>query len=130
MKPKHVYAILAVAGAILPLWQFAPFLRDHGLDVRYLLGQLFATPASSFFAVDVIVSSVVLWAFVFSEGKRTGVRQRWVPVLASLTVGVSLALPLFLYMRELRIEQSSNARSWVRRKPRAGEDARSTRGRR
>jgi hypothetical protein len=31
---------------------------------------------------------------------RERVPHRWLPVLGSLTVGVSLGLPLFLYMRE------------------------------
>jgi hypothetical protein len=36
------------------------------------------------------------------EGRRAGLGRRWVPVVATLAVGVSLALPLFLYMREAR----------------------------
>jgi hypothetical protein len=31
-------------------------------------------------------------------------RRRWLPLVALLTVGVSLALPLFLYLREARQE--------------------------
>jgi hypothetical protein len=36
------------------------------------------------------------------EGRRLGLGHRWVPLVANLAVGVSLALPLFLYMREAR----------------------------
>ncbi|WP_272942324.1 DUF2834 domain-containing protein [Paenibacillus elgii] len=36
------------------------------------------------------------------EGKKLGMKRLWVYVIASLTVGVSLALPLFLFMRERR----------------------------
>jgi hypothetical protein len=50
--------------------------------------------------MDVIVSALVLWAFIFSEGRRRGMRHLGVYVAATLTVGVSLALPLFLYVRE------------------------------
>jgi hypothetical protein len=39
-----------------------------------------------------------------AESSRLEMRGRWLPVLAALTVGVSLALPLFLYMRELKLE--------------------------
>ena len=66
----------------------------------------FSTPSSAFFATDVIVSSVVLWALIYVEGGRARVARRWLPVLASLVVGVSLGLPLFLYMRETRLESS------------------------
>ena len=97
---KQLYLGLCVAGTVLPCWQFLPFLRDHGLDLPLFFQQLFATPVSGFFGMDVIVSSVVLWVFVLGEGRRAGVRYLWAPIAANLVVGVSLGLPLFLYLRE------------------------------
>jgi len=102
MQTRHAYLALSVAGTLLPLWQFAPFVRDHGLDVPLFVAQLFANPVSSFFGVDVLVSSVVLWTFVLIEGRRDRVPHLWLPLLASVGVGVSLGLPLFLYLRERR----------------------------
>ena len=103
MTSKNLYLALAIAGTVLPYSQFIPFLREHGLDLRLFLQQLFANRISGFFGWDVIVSSLVLWVFVFTEGRRQGVKQLWAPVLANLAVGVSLGLPLFLYMREKRL---------------------------
>jgi hypothetical protein len=100
MRLKHLYLGLCIAGTILPLMAFLPFLRSHGLDAGAFLGQLFATPVSSFFGLDVILSSLALWAFVLTEGRRLGLTALWVPIAANLLVGVSLGLPLFLYMRE------------------------------
>ena len=101
MKPKHLYLGLAITGTVLPLWQFTPFLRDHGLSFGAFVDQLFSTPVGGFFGMDVIVSSLVLWVLVYFEGRRERVRHLWAPILASLTVGVSLGLPLFLYLREV-----------------------------
>ena len=64
--------------------------------------QLFSNPVGGFFGMDVIVSSVVLWALVIIEGRRAGMKHLWAPIAANLMVGVSLGLPLFLYMREER----------------------------
>jgi hypothetical protein len=89
-----------VIGTLLPLSQFVPFVLAHGLDARLFLAQLFGTPISAFFAMDVMVSTVVLWVFVWVEGRRRGVRGVWAPIVASVVVGVSLGLPLFLYLRE------------------------------
>jgi hypothetical protein len=99
---KALYLGLCVLGTILPYSQFIPFLREHGLDARLFLEQLFATRIGGFFGLDVIVSSVVLWVFVSAEGRRLGMRHLWVPMAATLAVGVSLGLPLFLYLRERR----------------------------
>ncbi len=102
MSPKRLYLVLCVTGTLLPYSQFIPFLRQHGFDFQLFLAQLFANRVSAFFAGDVIVSSVVLWALVAIEGRRARMRHLWAPIAANLTVGVSLGLPLFLYLREVR----------------------------
>ncbi len=75
MKTKHLYLGLCAVGTILPCAVFLPFLQAHGLDARAFLDELFGTPVSSFFGMDVIVSSLVLWAFVLSEGRRLGMTR-------------------------------------------------------
>jgi Terpene cyclase DEP1 len=109
MNPKGLYLVLCVAGTVLPYQQFLPFVRDHGLDLRLFFEQLFSTPVGGFFGLDVIVSSVALWAFVLIDGRRAGVNHLWAPLLANLAVGVSLGLPLFLYMREVSARRPSAA---------------------
>ena len=104
MRPKHLYLVLCVLGTILPWAAFLPFVRTHGLNPGAFLDQLFGTPVSAFFGWDVIVSSLVLWTFVLSEGRRLGMARLWVPIAANVMVGVSLGLPLFLYLREVRRE--------------------------
>lgn len=106
---RWLYLTAAVAGAVLPLSQLLPFLSEHGPDVPLLFRQLFQTNASAFFGLDVIVSSAVLWLFVFSEGRRRRMRGLWLYVVCNLAVGVSLALPLFLFFRERRLDAEGRA---------------------
>jgi hypothetical protein len=105
MKPKTIYLALCFVGAILPYWQFVPWAVDHGIDLPLFVRQLFANRISAFFGTDVLVSAVVLVVFLRVESARLSIRRRWLPVLALLTVGVSLGLPLFLYLRELKLEE-------------------------
>ncbi len=105
MKPKTIYLVLCFAGALIPYWQFVPWVMQNGLSVPIMLRELFAYRISAFFVMDVLVSAVVLIVFIRVESARLNVRRRWLPVLAVLTVGVSLGLPMFLYMRELRMEE-------------------------
>ena len=107
MRLRHVYLVLCVVGALLPYSQLIPWFLEHGLDLSLFHDQLFANRISGFFGLDVIVSSFVLWFFVFSEWRRIGMRHLWLPVLASFVVGVSLGLPLFLYMRQLHIDATT-----------------------
>jgi hypothetical protein len=100
---QWIYLIAAILGTVLPLSQFFPFVVANGLDMSLFMQQLFQTHVSAFFAMDVLVSSLVLWVFVFSEGRRRGMSKLWLYVVCNLIVGVSLALPLFLFFRERSI---------------------------
>ncbi|MBV9958515.1 MAG: DUF2834 domain-containing protein [Acidobacteria bacterium] len=102
---QWLYLIAAILGAALPLSQLFPFLAQNGFDVPLLFRQLFQNHVSAFFGLDVIVSSVALWLFVFSEGRRRGMRNLWLYVLCNLAVGVSLAFPLFLFFRERKLHE-------------------------
>ena len=104
MKPKTIYLTLCFVGALFPYWQFIPWLMQHGMNLPLFVRELFVNRISAFFGMDVLVSAVVLITFVRIESARLKIPRRWLPVLAVLTVGVSLGLPMFLYMRELRLE--------------------------
>jgi Terpene cyclase DEP1 len=107
MKLRHYYLGLCVLGAILPYSQLVPWIATHGLDFPLLFGELFSTRVGGFFGLDVIVSAIVLVIFVLSEGRRLDVSPLWLPVLATLLVGVSLGFPLFLYMRQRKLDSLS-----------------------
>ncbi|HJQ32815.1 MAG TPA: DUF2834 domain-containing protein [Pyrinomonadaceae bacterium] len=107
MRLKTVYLVLCVLGVVLPYWQLAPWLAAHGLDVPLLFRQLFENRVGAFFGVDVFVSAAALLVFVAGDGARLRLRALWLPVVALFAVGVSLALPLFLYMRERRLEEGA-----------------------
>jgi uncharacterized protein DUF2834 len=100
---KRVYLCGAVAGVVLPFSFFFHFMLVNGLDLSAFVGRLFQNDIAMFFAMDVLVSAVVLWVFVFAEGHKRGMKHLWVYVLCTLLVGVSLALPLFLFFRERNV---------------------------
>ncbi len=106
---QTTYSILCILGTILPYSQFVPFLAEHGLNLQLFFEQLFVNRISSFFGMDLIVSSLVFWVFVFWEGSRLGMKNLWVYVVSNLLVGVSLGLPLFLLIRQRKQEESNRA---------------------
>jgi len=107
MKLRHVYLLLCVAGFLLPYSQLVPWLMEHGFNLSLLLHDLFANRIGAFFGLDVLVSAVVLVVFARTEGRRLNLRGRWLPVLAVLLVGVSLGLPLFLYLRQAHLDRTA-----------------------
>ncbi len=107
MKTRHGYLILSVLGIALPYAHLIPWLAAHGIDVPLFTHDLFANGVSGFFAVDVVVSALVVFWLVYTEGRRMGVRHLWAPVAAVLLVGVSFGLPLYLYQREVHLERTA-----------------------
>ncbi len=109
MKQKNVYLLLAILGAALPYSQFVPWVMENGLQLGLLVRQLFANRIGGFFGLDVLASAVVLVRFVRVEGRRLRVRHLWLPIVGLCTIGVSFALPLFLYFRESALEGTDGA---------------------
>lgn len=105
MNTKRMYILLCIVGFGVPYYFFGRFVAEYGLNLSALVSQMFANPISAFFAADVIVSSVVLWGFMYQESRKRSIKGWWVCIVANLVVGVSLALPLFLLLRELQIEK-------------------------
>jgi len=101
---KYLYLVLFLIGAVVPYLSFVPWVMDHGVDISRMVEELFANRISAFFGLDVIVSAIVLWVFIAIESPRAGVRHAWAAVVASLAIGVSAGLPLFLYLRESAME--------------------------
>jgi Protein of unknown function DUF2834 len=109
MKPKHFYLVSCVVGLVIPYWPFLRWLGENGFQPSLLVQQMFANRISTFFVLDVLISAVVLLRFAAREGRRLDMKNRWLILLSVLFVGVSLGLPLFLYMRERRLEQNASA---------------------
>ena len=104
---QATYLLLSVLGTLVPLSQFVPWLVKNGLAVPLLLQQAFWSPISAFAWADVLVSAVVVVVFIRTEGRRLRMSSLWAPVVALCVVGVSLALPLFLFMRERHIARKT-----------------------
>ena len=99
MSRRTVFLTLAVLGAIAPYIFFIQFFSAEGLAGNFV-GALFANGAAGGFATDLLISSLVFWIFLFAEAKRAGVAKPWIYVLVNLFIGLSCALPLFLWARE------------------------------
>jgi Protein of unknown function DUF2834 len=107
MKARHFYLICCGLGLILPYSQLVPWLLEHGLNITLFYRELFANRISAFFAMDVIVSAIVLIWFIQSEGKRLRVRLLWLPTIGTLVAGVSFGFPLFLFLRQVALDRTA-----------------------
>ncbi len=109
MNRKFFYLMLCLLGLVLPYSQLVPWIFEHGPDLRLFVHQFFANRIGGFFGLDVLVSAIVLIGFVRTEGGRLKMNGLWLPMASTVLVGVSLGLPLFLYLRERELERRASA---------------------
>ena len=96
---QGVYLLLCVLGTVLPYASFIPWLAVNGLALPLMWQQIMASPLSVFAWSDVLVSALALLVFMRVESRRLGMARAWLPLVGLFSVGVSLALPWFLWMR-------------------------------
>jgi len=95
---KTLYLGLSIIGLILPYSQFLPFLLKNGVDVSLIIHEITAYRLSAFAWLDVVVTAITVITVIVQEKDR--LNQWWLPVAATLLVGPSCGLPLYLYMHE------------------------------
>lgn len=105
IKKRHVYLFLCIVGTVLPYSQFLLWISENGFVVSLLLEEITISRMAAFRWLDVVVSAVVLFVFMFTDGVEKRVARLWLPVVGTLVVGVSLGLPLFLYLVEVSEER-------------------------
>jgi hypothetical protein len=101
MSRKTIFLILALVGFVAPYYFF---LQVRGFDLGELFQQFSASSILSGTAMDVLVAVIVFWFFMFMEANNLQMKNSWIYLLATLLVGLSFALPLFLYFRERKLE--------------------------
>jgi hypothetical protein len=84
-----------------------PWVAIHGPSPRFVAAQLFTNRISTFFALDLLLTGCVL--AIYARSALTSVRQRWIVILVMLCAGVSAALPLLLYLREMQRQAEATA---------------------
>jgi len=95
---KSFYLLLAIIGTILPYAFFVQHVGAEGYALPAFLAGVFATPAASGFAADLVVSSLVFWFWMFTADAPAP--KPWVFIALNLLIGLSCALPAWLYWRE------------------------------
>jgi hypothetical protein len=100
MSPIRIlWLILCVAGVILPFRYFLKWFDENGWDIGLMVDAWHANAASSGLVWDLTVAAVTLTIWIVWECAR---KRDWLGLIAipaTYLVGVSLGLPLYLFLR-------------------------------
>ncbi len=103
---RWFYAAAAVAGTLIPWIFFGSFLAAEGADLVGFLQALFPNGAAGGFSADLLITATVFWVWAARDATVTGVERWWLVIPATLFVGLSLAVPLYLFWREGKTQLS------------------------
>lgn len=104
---KWLYLALAIAGAILPWLANVAFIRDYGasFDLGLFIQLANANPAASSLSRDLAIGATAVVIWMVQESRRLQMRGLpWV-LLSCVTLAFAFGAPLFLYLRERRLEE-------------------------
>jgi Terpene cyclase DEP1 len=97
---KKFYLVAAIFGTIIPYCFFFKYIQLHGGNLPDFITALFINGAAGGFSVDLFVSSFVFWVFMFKRWKMQDAPKPWLFIVLNLGIGLSCALPLYLYFIE------------------------------
>lgn len=99
MTQRTFYILMAIVGTIVPWYFFGGFIGQNGLDLIAFDKALFVNGASAGVTADILITAMVFWAWSYRDAATKGIKGWWLVIPATLLVGVSLGLPMYLAMR-------------------------------
>ena len=104
---KWLYLALAIAGAILPWLSNLAFIRDYGgsFDLGLFVQLANANAAASSLSRDLAIGATAVVIWMVQESRRLQMRGLVWVLLSCVTLAFACGAPLFLYLRERRLEE-------------------------
>ena len=102
-----LYLSLAIAGALLTWDANLDFIRQNGpaFDLGRFVEQASANPAALSLSRDLAVGATAVTIWMVSESRRLGMRGLIWVLLSCVTIAFACGAPLFLFLRERRLQE-------------------------
>ena len=97
---KRIYLLMAIIGSIVPYYFFFQFFGAEGLNLPLFVKALFPNGAAGGFSADLLITSVVFWIYMYQQKNKADGPNPVIFIALNLFVGLSSALPAYLYARE------------------------------
>ena len=97
---KNLYLALAIIGAVIPYAFFINHFSAQGLALSAFVAGMFANPAAGGMTADLLTSSFIFWLMMWRLREDRGGPALWPFILINLAIGLSCALPAYLYATE------------------------------
>jgi len=104
------YGLFCIPGAIIP-WYFNlqhSFAKGALLSPAELIAGGFVTPLTSSLTSDFLIGTIPILVWMVVEARRLKMRNWWAYILLTFLIAFAFACPLFLMLRELKLQSLAN----------------------
>ena len=100
------YGVCAAAGAVVPWYFNVKYMQESGelLTPQVWVAGGFVNSLTGSITADFLIGTTPVLVWMVIEGKRLAMRHLWFYVVTTFLVAFAFACPLFLLMRELRLQ--------------------------
>ncbi|CAA0120558.1 DUF2834 domain-containing protein [Zhongshania aliphaticivorans] len=106
-KPLVIVYLISALLALIMTWIHVPAYLGDGFvnaNIKFWNDALFnANPAGKFLTIDILFLAFVCNVWMFIEGRRLGVKYIYLYVIGGVVIAISVAFPLFMAARELKL---------------------------
>jgi hypothetical protein len=105
---QTLYLILAIAG-LVGTWYFnLQAFNTMDMALENWLAIMYASPIAASLSNDLMIAFVTFLVFVAAEGVRLGMKHWWIYLVLGCLVAFAFAFPLFLLMRERKLQATNS----------------------
>lgn len=104
--PRILYLLLALTGLAVTWYYNLQFIEDSGgrFDITEFIAAGATNAAAKSLSWDLAIACVAGLIWIYFESKRLGLRFFWIYIALAFGVAWAFAFPLFLFMRQGKLE--------------------------
>ena len=96
---RLLFLALAVWGAVHPMYWFVTYMRETGTGLSGLIDAWYVNASTTGLTWDLTIAAITLTAWIIAETVRRKAWLNLIAIPATFCIGVSCALPLYLFLR-------------------------------
>lgn len=107
MKRSTLYYLFAFAGLVITwIFNLQYLMQGGGVEPAAFFAAAMPTPLTTAITLDVYWSAIVFSIWMLADAKEKAIPLRWLYIVICFCIGLAVALPLYLAVREQRKEKA------------------------
>ena len=105
---RMIYLTLAIFGLVMTWYYNLQFMADSGgsFDIAAFVAAGATNAAAKSLSWDLFIACIAGLTWIYFESKRMGLGFFWVYIILAFTVAFAFAFPLFLFVRQGKLEKA------------------------